>query len=87
MRELFQRHDVLAAVEPPDPAGRRRRFRELREVGDQLRPLVTPRMAEARNWLDRARQEAAANAVLMRRDFAWVLYPEQMLRPFLQRFL
>jgi hypothetical protein len=44
-------------------------------------------MAEARNWLDRARQEAAANAVLMRRDFAWVLYPEQVLKPFLQRFL
>jgi len=87
VRELFQRHDVLAAVEPPDSPGRKRRFRELREVGDQLRTLLMPRMAESRNWLDRARQEASANAVLMRRDFAWVLYPEQVLKPFLQRFL
>jgi hypothetical protein len=87
VRELFRRHDILAAVEPPDRAGRKRRFRELREVGDQLRTLLMPRMAESRNWLDRARQELAANAVLMRRDFAWVLYPEQVLKPFLQRFL
>jgi hypothetical protein len=87
VRELLRRHDVLAAVEPPDPTGRKRRFRELREVGDQLRTLLMPRMAESRHWLDRARQEAAANAVLTRRDFAWVLYPEQTLRPFLQRFL
>ncbi len=87
VRELVRRHDVLAAVEPPDRAGRRRRFRELREIGDQLRTLVLPRMAEARNWLDRARQEADANAILMRRDFAWVLYPEEVLKPFLQRFL
>ncbi len=87
VRELVRRHDVLAAVEPPDPAGRKRRFRELREVGDQLRTLLMPRMAESRHWLDRARQEAAANAILTRRDFAWVLYPEQTLKPFLQRFL
>ena len=87
VRVLLHRHDVLAAVEPPDRAGRRRRFRELRTVGDQLRPLVAPRMAEAHAWITRARQEAAANDVLTRRDFAWVLYPEDVLRPFVQGFL
>jgi hypothetical protein len=33
------------------------------------------------------RAEVAANEVLRRRDYAWVMYPEETLRPFLQRFL
>jgi hypothetical protein len=37
--------------------------------------------------LPQAEAEAAANAKLRRRDFAWVLYPEATLRPFLQGFL
>jgi hypothetical protein len=36
---------------------------------------------------DRVRVEARANAVLRRRDYSWVLYPEGTLRPFLGRFL
>ncbi len=87
VRELVRRHRRLAGSEPTDRAGRRRRYREFREVGDQLRPLLLPRMAEAKNWRERAEQEAAANAALLRRDFAWVLYPGEALRPFLQRFL
>ena len=27
------------------------------------------------------------NAILRRRDYSWVLYPEETLRPFLQRLL
>jgi hypothetical protein len=87
VRELIRRHDELAAAEPPDRAGRRRRFRELREIGGRLRALLQPQLAEARGDLERARREAAANAMLTRRDFAWVLYPEETLRPLLQRFL
>ncbi len=44
-------------------------------------------MTPAKGTLARMRAEAAANAVLRRRDYSWVLYPEETLRPFLQRFL
>jgi hypothetical protein len=87
VQSLIQRHHLLAAMEPSDKTGRRQWYRELREVGDQLRPLTASRRTEVRNWLTRARQEAAANAMMRRRDFAWVLYPEEVLRPFLRQFL
>jgi len=32
-----------------------------------------------------ARTEAAANAVLTRRDYSWVLFPKDVLVPFLKR--
>jgi nucleotide-binding universal stress UspA family protein len=40
-------------MEPADKAARRRWYRELREVGDQLRPLVAPKLADVRDWLAR----------------------------------
>lgn len=87
VRELVRRHRELEAAEPADRAGRRERYRAFRAVGDRLRPRVEGRLAEARDWLARARQEAAANAALRRRDFAWVLYPEDALRGFMEDFL
>ncbi len=87
VRELVRRHRELAASKPVGRVERREWFRALRRVGDQLREVLLPRMGEAADWLTRARQEVAANAILQRRDFAWVLYPEATLRPFLQRFL
>ena len=72
----------LIAAEPTGKAERRAWFRELQAIGDALRGggASVP-------GLERAKQEAAANAALRRRDFAWVLYPESVLRPFLQGFL
>ena len=37
--------------------------------------------------LTRVRSEVDANAILRRRDYPWVLYPEEALRPFLQQLL
>src|SRR5581483_8216981 len=81
--------EVVAANEPPHAAhaARREWFAELRRVNERLRPLVADQLADAEAALARARVGARANAVLRRRDFAWVLYPEETLRPFLQRFL
>ena len=84
---LVERHRELEVTAPADRAGRRQRYRDFRAVGDRLRPRVEGQLAEVRDQLGRAKQEAAANVVLGRRDFAWVLYPEEVLRPFLQEFL
>ena len=52
-----------------------------------MRTAVAELMADTERDLATARAEVAANAILQRRDFAWVLYPEDVLRPFLQQFL
>jgi len=86
---LVAEHEVLRRVEPPHGAHARRRgwFRALRTVTEQLRPFVGELVPRAEKDLERMRVEAGANAVLRRRDYSWVLYPEETLRPFLQRFL
>lgn len=88
-RDLAARKLDLAAAGSMLRTHRERRawYRQLREVTDRLRPLVADQLEAARAELLRRQAEVRANAVLRRRDFAWVLYPEARLRPFLQRFL
>lgn len=71
----------------PTREGRRDWFDELRFVVERLRPFAEVGLRDAEAALQRTRIEAHANAVLRRRDYAWVLYPEDVLKPFLQRFL
>ena len=89
VRALVERKAALARAEPTrtDHAARRDWFRALQKVTEELRPFVFKQEPVAKENLARVRAEVAANAVLRRRDYAWVLYPEEMLRPFLQRFL
>lgn len=75
---------ALIQAEPSDPAGRRRWFTELRKVTESLRNFVSDGNLESRLAL--ARREAHANAILQRRDYSWVLFPEEPLRQFLQSF-
>lgn len=97
-----QRHVEAAALLGPDllaererllalPTGSRRQRRErcraLRswheQVVGQLQLLLDQRRAE----LQQLHLQLRANAVLRRRDYSFVLYPETLLRPFCQRFL
>jgi hypothetical protein len=89
IQSLLDEKAKLTAAEPPyaEHAARRAWFRALQSVTERLRPFVGERVAPAEAALNSARTEAAANAVLRRRDYSWVLYPEATLRPFLQRFL
>jgi hypothetical protein len=89
VRSLLERKAALATAEPPrtDHAARREWFRALQKVTEELRPFVAKREPEALGELERVRAEVAANEVLQRRDYSWVLYPEETLRPFLRQFL
>jgi hypothetical protein len=80
---------AVAGREPPhaDHAARRAWFRDLQRVKERLRARVADQVPEAEAALERVRVEVGANAILQRRDYAWVLYPEEVLRPFLQGFL
>jgi hypothetical protein len=84
---LVVRKQGLVREEPGDRSGRRARFRAIREVTERLRAPVEGRLAAARRRLTDCAAEARANAILRRRDYPFVLYPEATLRPFCQRFL
>ena len=87
--QLVERHASLCASEPPyrEHAARKTWFRELQQVKERLRARVATQIPAAEAELERARVEADANAILKCRDYSWVLYPEETLRPFMQRFL
>lgn len=87
--DMLHERDRLVGAEPPptDRSGRREWFRRLQQATGWLRRVVTDQVTAAERERDRARAEAAANAVLRRRDYSWVLYPVETLRSFLQRFL
>jgi hypothetical protein len=85
--DLKRRKAELSASVPTGRAERRTWFRELQQVTQEMRPFVEHRARDVDRELERVTAEVAANAVLRRRDFAWVLYPEQQLREFLQQFV
>ena len=81
--------ELLTTHEPPltDRPARKNWYRRLRAVNADLRPYVADQLPKAEAERERIHAEVAANAVLRRRDYPWVLYPEATLRPFLQQFL
>ncbi|MBX9580746.1 MAG: hypothetical protein K2X87_10600 [Gemmataceae bacterium] len=87
--DLLRERQAVVAAEPPvgDHAARREWFRRLQRLTERLKPFVRQQVPPAESERERLRAAARANAVLRRRDYSWVLYPEVTLRPFLQRFL
>jgi hypothetical protein len=81
--------ETLIGSEPSttDHPARRRWFRALHQVNDLLRPVVEALLPSAEENVTREEAELSANRVLKRRDYSWVLYPEEVLRPFFQQFL
>lgn len=86
VKTLLDSHAALTASEPPyaNPSARREWFLKLKETKERLRPLVADQVPFAEANLKCVRSEVNANAILQRRDYAWVLYPEEMLRELLQ---
>lgn len=73
--------------EPSDHRERRERFEALRSLTEQLRAPLTSRIQERERERVECEQQLQANAILQRRDYAFCLYPEAMLRPFCTQFL
>jgi hypothetical protein len=68
-------------------AKRREWFASLRSITEQLRPYVADQIESAKKEHARRAAEWSANRKLRRRDFAWCLFPEELIRPCCQRFL
>jgi hypothetical protein len=73
--------------QPTDRHERRERFRALRELTEHLRQYTVEREEGLRREHNRCELQVQANAVLQRRDYAFCLYPADMLREFCTRFL
>jgi hypothetical protein len=63
------------------------RFDRLREITDQLRRYLEGAERNAQRRWQECQQQVEANTMLNRRDYAFCLYPEQVLRPFCSQFL
>jgi len=71
----------------PTHADRVERFNRLKQVTEDLRGYTADAERDALQKLTQCRKNTEINQVLFRRDYAFCLYPEAELRPFLQSFL
>ncbi len=79
--------EALIAGEPSHKVARKHWFRQLGAVTGKLRSLVSDEIDAAKREWDRRQREMHANDLLMRRDYAWCLFPEELLRGYCSRFL
>jgi hypothetical protein len=80
---LVDRRQSVVAESPPTRRGRRQRYRELLSLTEALRPFASAAAEGAAQALAETDADLAVRAVLRRRDFSFVLFPEALLRPFL----
>lgn len=83
--ELVAEKQKLRSVHPFDSSRRKERFRELQRLTFALRPAVASKRAKIERMLHDCDDQIAANAILQRRDYAFVLFPESKLRPYCSR--
>ncbi len=81
--ELLTKHRALEGRQPQTAAERSQQYHQFRELSDRVRPYVAGELESAHRAAERAATEVKANAVLRRRDYAFCLFPESALRPFL----
>ncbi|HEV8062085.1 MAG TPA: hypothetical protein VGP68_19560 [Gemmataceae bacterium] len=86
-RRLIEEKNAWVHEVPISKAIRKQRFHALRTANAKLAALLDDDRAKQKDLLARSRAEVAANAILDSRDYAFCLYPEEMLREFLCRFL
>jgi hypothetical protein len=86
-QELIAEKQVWIKREPRDKNERRERFERLREITERLREPLRSRESELRGRLAECERQLKTNAILRRRDYAFVLYPEETLREFCTQFV
>jgi len=73
---------LLIELRPAAKADRKRWFRQLAKATASLRPHAVGNLAHATANLDDCRRGMRANEALIRRDFAWCLFPEELISRF-----
>ncbi|MBA2224804.1 hypothetical protein [Thermogemmata fonticola] len=88
-RQLAERKLEYIRQEPPlkEHAARRRWFQTLRTLTETLRGYVSESLQELQEQYRMSQRCHRCQQVFRRRDYSWVLFPEEVLRPFLTQFL
>ncbi|MFN4260289.1 MAG: hypothetical protein ACK4RK_13410 [Gemmataceae bacterium] len=84
---LLERKQQWINYQPKTATERRQRFEELRQVTAQLRPFLRARTETIREQLHQCLRLRKERAILQRRDYAFCLYPAEMLENFFRSFL
>jgi hypothetical protein len=87
VRQLVVEKETRILEASRGKAGRRARYEALRTITEALRPWVSEQIEVAQAEHHRRAAEWSANRKLLRRDFAWCLFPRDMLSAFCRRFL
>jgi hypothetical protein len=87
MAALVRQKQEWIERQPEAKAERRARFEMIRRLSGELRAPLEKRARDLHTEVDRCKKQLEANVVLRRRDYAFVLYPEEVLRPFCTQFL
>lgn len=87
LSQLVSRKQEWIARQPATPSERRQRFRTLQSLTEALRGPLLPYENQLRQQLSQMRERLRSNAVLQRRDYAFCLFPENVLRPFCTQLL
>lgn len=82
-----RKRELAGQARPGDRRARRAWFQALRAMTEELRPFVAGRAAALTGARERCERERQGRAVADRRDYAFCLYPEEVLRPFCTRLL
>lgn len=85
--ETIEEWQRLVAYVPVNRVTRAARAETLERLRSKLRPLLANAMNEVQTNIRSTQVQHRANVILHRRDYAWILYPEEPLRDFLQQFL
>jgi hypothetical protein len=80
----MQEHRELTQLSPTDRRGRRERSRRFRGWNQLQQSKLIAVREKTSDDLAQAKAEVAANQILQNREYAWVLFPEESLREFLQ---
>jgi hypothetical protein len=86
-RTLVQEKENWIGRELNDSAERRRRYQRLQSLTAALQPAIADQAQCLSDRLAQLERQLQSNAVLDRRDYAFCLYPESLLRPFCAQFL
>src|SRR5262249_41435640 len=86
VRQLVVEKETLGLERPRWKTERRARYESLRLRTEALRPWVAKQFEVAQADCRRRAAEWSANRKLLRRDFAWCLFPHDMLSAFCRQF-
>jgi hypothetical protein len=88
-RQLAEHKLACIRHEPPreEHAARRRWFQTLRTLTESLRSYLGKSLQTLQHQYQLSQQCQKCQEVFRRRDYSWVLFPEDVLRPFLTQFL